>query len=74
MAKRGFNRRWLGMLTAAALGGSVFQLGGCDPTVRAALLTGLNETTNGLLVTLSDAFFISLEDDEETDTGGLTTP
>ena len=73
MANRGFNRRWLSILTTVALGGSMFQLGGCDPTVRTALLAGLNDTTNSLLVTISDAFFLSLEDDEEGDTG-LTTP
>ena len=74
MAHRGFKRRWMGVLTAAAVGGSAFQLGGCDPTVRTALLSGLNETTNSLIVTISDAFFLSLQDDEDETNGGLTTP
>lgn len=75
MAKRGFNRRWLGAVGAALVGGSVMQLGGCDPTVREALLAGLNDTTNSLLVTVSDAFFLSLQDDDEDNGGGgLTTP
>jgi hypothetical protein len=61
-------------MMAAAIGGSMFQLGSCDPSVRATLLTGLEQTTGTLLNTVNSAFFISLQDDDDTgDTGGLTT-
>jgi hypothetical protein len=53
------------------LGGSMFQLSGCDPNVRDALLAGLEGTTTSLTNTLISAFFISLEDDA--DGGSLTT-
>lgn len=56
---------------ALAVGGSAFQLSGCDPDVRASLLTGLSSTTNTLADALIAAFFISLVDDAES--GGVTT-
>ena len=58
---------------AAALGGSVFQLGSCDPTVRTTLLAGLATTTTSLATTVIDAYFQSLQD-EDTGTQALTTP
>jgi len=53
----------------------MFQLGSCDPAVRATLLTGLEQTTGTLLNTVNSAFFISLQDDDDADTGtgSLTT-
>ncbi|MFH1749115.1 MAG: hypothetical protein ABIG44_18950 [Planctomycetota bacterium] len=54
--------RLLRLLAAVALGGSAFQLTGCDPAVRGALLGGLQTTTNALATTVIDAFFISLDD------------
>jgi hypothetical protein len=47
------------------MGGSAFQLSGCDPDVRATLLTGLHQTTTGLSATLITAFFQSLADDDD---------
>jgi hypothetical protein len=57
-------------LTALAVGGSAFQLSGCDPAVRATLLEGLESTTSSLSTALISAFFLSLQDDEA---GDLTT-
>ena len=73
MAKRGFNGRLLRWVAAIALGGSVFQLGGCDPLVRSTLLAGLETTTSSLASTVIQAFFVSLADDG-TGTTGLTNP
>lgn len=72
MAKRCFKGRLLRLVAAAALGGTVFQLGSCDPVVRSTLLTGLETTSASLANTVISAFFISLQDDE-TDTATLTT-
>lgn len=73
MVKRGFNGRLLRWAAAIALGGSVFQLGSCDPLVRATMLTGLETTTASLANTVIQAFFVSLADDT-TGTTSLTTP
>lgn len=74
MAARDIKRRLVKLALCLAVGGSMFQLGGCDPTVRATLLAGLEQTTGTLLNTVNSAFFISLQDDEEpTDTGTLST-
>jgi hypothetical protein len=74
MAMRGYKQRFLRLVAAVAIGGSVFQLGGCDPTVRSTLLMGLESTTNALTDTLVSAFFISLQDDEDgTTQDALTT-
>ncbi|MFH1574602.1 MAG: hypothetical protein ABIG68_11495 [Acidobacteriota bacterium] len=73
MAKRGLKRRLLGLVTAAALGGTVLQLGSCDPAVRQSLLTGLETTSTSLADTIINAYFLSLQDDA-TDTTALTTP
>ena len=43
------------------VGGSVFQLGGCDPTVRDALLTGLEDTTLSLVEALISALFLTMQ-------------
>ena len=74
MADRTVKRRLVRLAMSLVVGGSVFQLGSCDPAVRATLLTGLEQTTGTLLNTVNSAFFISLqEDEEETDTSALTT-
>lgn len=57
---------------ALALGGSAFQLSGCDPAVRTTLLDGLLVTTSSLSTALINAFFLSLADDESS-TDSLTT-
>jgi len=54
-----------------AVGGSAFQLSGCDPAVRSTLLDGLLTTSTSLSTALISAFFLSLEDDPAD--GGLTT-
>jgi len=61
-------------MMALAVGGTAFQLSGCDPNVRTALLGGLNDTTNSLADALIAAFFISLENDANgSGSGGVTT-
>ena len=64
-------RRFIRFAMAVAVGGSAFQLSGCDPAVRNTILTGLETTTVSLTNTLISAFFLSLDDDDIA--GGLTT-
>ena len=71
MSKRNNRSRFLRLAAVVAVGGSAFQLSGCDPAVRGTILTGLETTTASLANTLISAFFISLEDDSSG--GGLTT-
>lgn len=74
MAKRNLRTKVMRWAMALAVGGSAFQLSGCDPTVRDTVLTGLESTTTSLADTLIAAFFISLQDDAGTTTDdGLTT-
>ena len=56
---------------AVLIGGSTLQLGSCDPAVKATLLTGLESTTSTLAQTFISAWFLSLQDDD--DTTSLTT-
>ena len=63
MMKRSFRQRAMRTLMALAIGGSAFQLSGCDPAVRDTLLTGLESTTQTLSTALISAFFLTLEDD-----------
>ena len=70
MAKRGLRHRMVRLGVCFALGGSVFQLSGCDPAVRDTLLAGLQATSSTLMNTLIDAFFTSLADDDGD--GGLS--
>ena len=72
MNKRSVWTRVVRATTILAMGGSAFQLSGCDPDVRATLLTGLQQTTVGLTSTLVSAFFLSLADDDGSGTGGTT--
>ncbi len=65
-------QRFIKLASAVAVGGSAFQLSGCDPAVRDTVLSGLETTTSSLTQTLISAFFISLEDDSSS-TQGLTT-
>lgn len=80
MNKRTVWKRVLRATTILALGGSAFQLSGCDPQVRSTVLSGLQSTTTGLMTTLVTAFFLSLADDNSNTSGsggttgdGLTT-
>lgn len=62
------------LVGSAAVGGCVFQLGSCDPNVRATLLSGLATTTEALTDTLIQTFFTSLaEDAAGGGTAGQTT-
>lgn len=59
----------------AAIGGSAFQLSGCDPAVRSTLLTGLETTTQSLSTALISALFLGLQNNDSSDGGGsLTNP
>jgi len=60
-------------MMSVAVGGTAFQLSGCDPDVRDALLTGLEDTTQSLSEALISAYFLSLEEDTGTTGGGSTT-
>lgn len=73
MATRSVRTRLLRTAMALALGGSAFQLSGCDPAVRSTLLDGLQATTDSLSSALISAFFLSLQDDSSTTGTGLTT-
>lgn len=74
MSGRKIRSRFYRLALSLVVGGSIFQLGSCDPVVRATLLTGLEQTTSTLLNTANSAFFISLQDDEdEADASSLTT-
>lgn len=74
MTGRQMKRRLSRMALSLVVGGSMFQLGSCDPVVRATLLTGLEQTTATLINTANSAFFISLQDDDdEADSSALTT-
>ena len=72
MRNRNLKQRFMRSMMALAMGGTAFQLSGCDPDVRNALLGGLNSTTNSLADALIAAFFISLENDVN-GSGGVTT-
>ena len=48
-------------MMVVCVGGTAFQLSGCDPNVRDALLGGLETTTLSLTNALVSAFFLSLQ-------------
>jgi hypothetical protein len=66
MKSGNLSKRLMRKMVALAIGGSVLQVGGCDPAVRQVLLTGLAQTTQGLSSALITAFFLTLEDDTTT--------
>lgn len=72
MTRKNLRQRFIKLAAAVAVGGSAFQLSGCDPAVRGTVLSGLETTTSSLTQTLISAFFISLENDSSS-TSGLTT-
>jgi hypothetical protein len=78
MKTRGLRRKTrqkaLRLVAAAAFGGSVFQLSGCDPSVRTTVLTGLATTTNSLADTLISAFFTGLQANSGSGDGFTTSP
>ncbi len=73
MVNKTLRGRCLRFVTAIALGGSAFQLSGCDPNVRATLLGGLAQNTNSLADAMISAFFISLQDGDSSSTSLTTT-
>lgn len=70
MRKNKLRTKMTRALMAIAVGGSAFQMSGCDPAVRSTLLGGLEATTTTLTNALITAFFLSLDDDSG---AGLTT-
>ena len=62
MTKRSLRQRLVRATMALAVGGSAFQLSGCDPAVRDTLLIGLETTTQSLSSALISAFFLSMQD------------
>ena len=73
MANRTLKRRLVRLAMSVVVGGSVLQVGSCDPAVRATLLTGLEQTTGTLLNTVNSAFFISLQDDDDSSSDSTLT-
>ena len=74
MTRRNYWKRMKRATMILAVGGSAFQLSGCDPAVRSTLLDGLQVTTTSLSSALITAFFLSLQDDSGTSTSLTTTP
>ena len=78
MRKSRFLKRLLAGLTLVGMGGTSFQLTGCDQGIRSTVLGGLNGATDTLLLALTNALFQSLNnqgledatDGEITGTGG----
>lgn len=72
-------RNWIKKLTALMLfvgmGGSTFQLSGCDQDIRSGIISGLNAATDSIVLALTQALFTSLDRQGEDDglTGGLTS-
>ncbi len=62
MVRRNVRKRFLRTVMTLSIGGTAFQLSGCDPAVRGVLLEGLEATTGSLSTALISAFFLSLDD------------
>lgn len=64
--KRNRTRRWLSLARWAPLlaGGAAFQfnLTGCDEEVRNTVLSGIQTSMTGLISSIINAFFLSLQD------------
>ena len=73
MTGKSIRQRMIRFTCALAIGGTAFQLSGCDPQVRSTLLLGLETTTQSLTGALITAFFQTLDDDATTGATGLTT-
>lgn len=65
------SQRIVRTLVAIAIGGSAFQVGGCDPAVRQVLLDGLSSTAQGLSSALITAYFLTLQGDDGTNVNGI---
>ena len=73
MATRSLRTRLLRTAVTLAVGGSAFQMSGCDPEIRSTLLDGLQTTTTSLLTALTSAYFQNLQNDNTTPSTSLTT-
>lgn len=62
---RGLRQRGRSWLLAVVAGGSLFALGSCDTTVRDTVLGGVSSAATSLAGTFIQAFFESLQADEE---------
>ena len=69
MTKRSFRQRFIRTAMAVAVGGSAFQLSGCDPAVRGTILAGLESTTQTLSSALITAVFLGIQDDDGSSSG-----
>lgn len=49
------------LLMTTAIGGSLFVLRGCDPSVRDAVLSGVGSAATGLSAAFIEAFITSLQ-------------
>lgn len=62
---RNLMKRARGLVLTASIGGSALALGGCDPTVRDTVLTGVGSAATGLTSTFIQAFIESLQNQGE---------
>ena len=74
MNRRSIRARLTRTVLAAFVGGSPLVLSGCDPTVRATLLTGFEATAQGLASALITATFQSLAGDAAAMNEDRTSP
>ena len=66
MKMHSFRKKIMRTVAAIAIGGSAFQLSGCDEAVRDTILSGLESTSQTLSSSLISAFFQTLGDDPVT--------
>lgn len=55
-------------MASAAVGGSALVLEGCDPGVRDTVIGGVQGASTGLLTSFVDAFFESLNNEDDPNT------
>lgn len=67
-------RRGQVWLIAAASGGSLLALEGCDPAVRNTVLNGVGSAATGLSATFIQAFIQSLQGDGEGEATTVLAP
>jgi len=63
MTRCGWRNKVLRTAMTICMGGTAFQLSGCDSDVRDTLLSGLEATSQTLASSLISAFFLSVADD-----------
>ena len=73
MRQRKCAKRIMTWMTLIGMGGVSFQLSGCDQSIRATVLGGLNGAADTLLLSLTSALFQSLDNGGQDDdlTGGV---